>query len=201
MSFPPALDHLLIGAPDLAAGVAWIAERYGVTPSPGGRHPGLGTHNALLGLGDGRYLEVIAPDPAGAGLAPPFAWLADLSEPRLATWAARADDLAPIASALDRLDRRHSDILPGSRRRPDGSLLEWWTLFPDETEGGVVPFFIRWKNPEEHPARSLAPALELESLAFVHPRAERVGKVFETVGLDGRIERGEPPRLVATFRR
>ncbi len=195
-----AIDHLLIGAPDLASGVAWVADQFGVTPTPGGRHPGLGTHNALTGLGGARYLEVIAPDPEGTGLAPHFAWLAACSTPRFATWAAVAEDLAPIAAALDAAGLRHSGITAGSRRRVDGSLLEWWTLFPVETEGGLVPFFIRWKDPSQHPALFLPHSLRLEALSFAHPDPERLAKVLATVGLEERIGEGASPRLLATIR-
>ncbi len=194
------LDHLLIGAPDLASGIAWVAEKLGVTPTPGGRHPKFGTHNALTGLGGARYLEVIAPDPEGAGLAPHFAWLAACTTPRLATWAARVEDLAPVALGFEESRVPHSEILAGSRRRPDGSLLEWKMLFPDENEGGLVPFFIRWNDPYQHPAHSLDHTLDLESLSFVHPEPERLLKIFGAIGLDARVEQGEAPRLGATIR-
>lgn len=195
-----ALDHLLIGAPDLASGVAWVAEHLGVTPVPGGRHPNLGTHNALTGLGGDRYLEVIAPDPEGTGVASPFAWLAACTTPRVATWAARVDDLVPVAAALEAVGVSHSGISAGSRRRTDGSLLEWWTLFPSETEGGLVPFFIRWRDPSQHPALSLDHSLELDSLSFVHPEAERLRKIFAAIGVEARVEEGEAPRLSAMVR-
>ncbi len=198
--FPLALDHLLIGAPNLAVGVAWLAAWLGVTPAPGGRHPGLGTHNALTGLGGARYLEVIAPDPDGAGLAPPFAWLANCTTPRLATWAAAAEDLEPIAAALDAAGLGHSGIVAGSRLRPDGSLLEWRTLFPANTEGGLVPFFISWRDPAQHPALALDDPLELASLLFIHPLPERLGEMFSVLGITGRIEKGTSPRFTATIR-
>ena len=42
------IDHLVYAVPDLAAAVIDLEARFGVAPSPGGAHVGLGTFNALL---------------------------------------------------------------------------------------------------------------------------------------------------------
>nr|WP_299687654.1 VOC family protein [uncultured Tateyamaria sp.] len=57
------LDHLVVGAPTLAEAQAHIEHQLGVTMQPGGQHAVFHTHNSLLGLEDGLYLEAIAPDP------------------------------------------------------------------------------------------------------------------------------------------
>ena len=93
-----ALDHLLLGAPDLERGIEWVERLTGVRAVVGGSHPGRGTRNALLSLGARQYVEIIAPDPAQSGSTPTLD-LKALPEPRLVNWAAATADIDALARA------------------------------------------------------------------------------------------------------
>ena len=58
------LDHLVYFMPGpLSGAIKWFSELTGVTPIVGGRHIGLGTHNAVFSLNCGSYFEIICIDP------------------------------------------------------------------------------------------------------------------------------------------
>src|SRR2546425_366588 len=54
------LDHLVVACKDLDQGAAWVVDRLGIEPQPGGKHTLMGTHNRLLRLGPGSFFELMA---------------------------------------------------------------------------------------------------------------------------------------------
>ena len=64
-SFTAKLDHLILAVGDLEKGIAEFTEKTGVKPTFGGVHKGIGTHNALVSLDNGMYLEILAPEDNG----------------------------------------------------------------------------------------------------------------------------------------
>jgi hypothetical protein len=174
------LDHLIVAGPDLAALVMALRQHTGVAAAPGGRHLGHGTHNALAGLGEGRYLELLAPDPDQAG-GTFAAALAGYRAPTLHTWCARAGEAAAVAErvrAAGCVPRR----LAMQRRRPDGSVLAWELVFVDgHPFADLVPFFIDWLG-TPHPSASLAGGLRVRALTLAHPDADGLVGLLRRLG-------------------
>src|SRR6266852_6327579 len=124
---PALLDHILLGCSDLDRGIAFVEEHTGVRAAFGGVHPGRGTQNALLSLGERRYLEIIAPDPKQASVQQ-FSVITTLKEPRLIGWAAHPGDLDSFGKKLHEAGVAFKGPTPGSRKRPDGRVLNWKIL-------------------------------------------------------------------------
>src|SRR5271163_3923839 len=124
---PAMLDHILLGCSDLDRGIDFVERNTGVRAAFGGVHPGRGTRNALLSLGEKHYLEIIAPDPRQTGASDRYG-LQKLDDPRLVGWAAHPGDLNQFAIRLRDAGLAFEGPTPGSRQRPDGRLLQWKTV-------------------------------------------------------------------------
>jgi hypothetical protein len=191
------LDHLMWGAPTLAAGMEEAERIFGVAPAPGGVHPGLGTCNALLSLGDRVYLEVIAPDPDQALEGTFGERLAGLEGCGLITWAAGSPNLAGLADRAVGLGLSARGPVATERKTPDGALLRWELLFlGGHRFPGLVPFFIDWLD-TPHPAIANPRAGTLRSLEIGTPDAAALNDLFSGLGIGIAAVEDEPAGLTA----
>ncbi len=157
MSSIDELDHVLLAAVDLTEAARELERRHGLLAVEGGRHPGWGTENRIVPLGDA-YLELIAiSDEAEAACTVFGRWLADRrSEPYAPLgWAVRTSSIDDRAGALGLA------VELGSRARPDGSVSSWRLAGVAEAAAApFLPFFIEWaagtvlpgRAPVQHPA-------------------------------------------------
>jgi hypothetical protein len=147
-----SVDHVMFAVADLDRAAARFLEDFGLASVPGGRHPGWGTANRIVPLGD-TYLELIAVEDEAVASGSPFGasvvravsagdgWL---------TWAVRNDRLDATAARLE------LSTGTGERARPDGQILRWRNAGVDgQTRSPELPFFIAWEGPDAmHPGRT-----------------------------------------------
>jgi hypothetical protein len=193
------VDHLVYATPDLKLGIDAIEKLLGIRVTPGGEHPGAGTRNALVALGPASYLEIIGPDPEQPDPPGPRRFGIDgLKAPRLATWAAKGQDLERLAADAARDGVTLGPVGSGSRARPDGVLLSWRFTSPATVLGaGIVPFFIDWGN-TPHPSQTAAAGATLVGLRAQHHDAKGVVEMLRKLGFDLRVIGAPAPALIAT---
>lgn len=182
-----AVDHIILGVDDLERGIAEFEAKTGVRPVFGGVHPGGGTHNALASLGEGIYIEILAPNPADATPANPTesaAYLQKLTTLTPIGWALRTTDLAELKRRAEAGGMTVTQGQPGARALPDGSTLEWITVGVTEPAHSWAPFFIQWKNPELQPSRTAPAGCTLSSLTIADPNPGPLRALFDAVGFE-----------------
>lgn len=191
------LDHIAVAAASLAEGLAHVQEALGVAMPAGGKHREMGTHNHVLRLGDGLFLEVIAIDP-DAPLPGRARWFGldrfGAAPPRLATWIARTGDLDAALTAAPQSSGPPIQVSRGE--------LNWHISVPEDGAmpfDGAYPTLIEWP-PGPHPA-SRMPDLgcRLERLEIEHPDADTIREYIDPTFDDARvvIETGPSVRLTA----
>jgi Glyoxalase-like domain len=193
---PALLDHILLGCNDLDRGVQLVEESTGVRPAIGGVHPGRGTRNALLSLGERRYLEIIAPDPKQSEIVH-YPQLRSMIEPRLIGWAVHPPDISAIAKQLRENKIAFTGPDDGSRKRPDGRVLTWKTVNLADDRHGLLPFFIEWSAGTVHPSADAAKGCTLDYFEVMSIDSEELAATFKRIGLDVTVERSDKARLRA----
>jgi hypothetical protein len=158
------IDHVLIAVADLAAAAQEIEARHGLASIEGGRHPGWGTANRIVPLGEA-YLELVAVvDEAEAAQSPFGRWVAAAHPPpaRPLGWAVRTQ--------LDDLARRlNLTVAAGSRAGPSGQPVRWRLAGVEQASvEPSLPFFIEWGHgaplPGRAPATHRAGAVQIAKL-------------------------------------
>ena len=223
------LDHLVVSARTLDEGTQYVADTLGVAPAGGGAHPLMRTHNRLLNLWGGVYLEVIAADPNAlsshgadanvpAGSAQsnaPRPRLFALDDPAtrarleqgpyLSHWVARVDRPKQLTTWQTQYPQRLAPIVPMSRGD-----FTWGLSVPDDgafpawqgAGEGVAPSLIQWDS-TLHPSTALPDTgIALKALKGSHPQADLIRMQLEWLGADHLLDlqpTDGAPALVAEF--
>jgi len=151
------LDHFIVLVNDLATAMQTY-RRLGFEVHAGGEHPAFGSHNALVALADGTYIELVAfKDPA---LAAQTFWRAGVERLRVgegfAGFVLASNDLANDVTQL-KSSLAYNDPQAGARVRLDGQRVAWHTSMFEGSPVGLMPFLIQDDTPR---ARRIEPATE-----------------------------------------
>ncbi|WP_010529391.1 VOC family protein [Lentibacillus jeotgali] len=154
-----AIDHIVVAARDPEKAAKDFGKKHDITVTEGGRHANWGTYNFLAYFRNECYIEWIGifDETTAARSENPLIHLLsrELAEGHEGPiqLAFRTEQMDKDVKNLQNLNVPYTGPIPGSRKRPNGSLLEWRMLFA-EAERQVLPFHIEWgkvKNTSQDP--------------------------------------------------
>jgi hypothetical protein len=191
------LDHVIYAVNDLETTGQIFYEEFGLASVKGGRHPGWGTENRIVPLGD-TYLELVAVVDSDEASTSDFGRAvseAIAKSRHLVGWVVATDDLEAVSQRLG------LEVSRGSRTTPDGTTLSWQLAgLASSLETGALPLFIEWGGASElHPGKTAADhCLTPRGIAWVEVAADEqaLHSWLGDFDFDLRIVDG-PPRLSA----
>ena len=217
------IDHLVVMASTLDAGVQWCEETLGITPGPGGEHEKYGTHNRLFKIASPKfplaYFEIIAINPAAVipkrSQVPRWFDMdnkalqkAVAEQPRLVHFVASTDDVKAARHVLRTQGIERGQVVHASRKSSKGTL-NWQITVREDGErlfDGCMPTLIQWGKPDAteplrlHPRNSLPRSgVTLQSLAISHPSNAKLEAAYQSLGLEGITIESGAANLVATL--
>ena len=184
------IDHIVYCVPNLESALDDLENRLGIRPVFGGRHLTKGTKNALLNLGNGCYLEILAVDEENDTISGPRWMGIDLiATPKITRWCLKSDMLQTDSEILKSyaLNLGHQD--QGSRMTSDGKLLVWNMILPaSHPEVELVPFMVDWSKSEMHPCDALTEKCTLQSIHLHHSNPIEIQPTLDALGWELNID-------------
>ncbi|WP_426417676.1 VOC family protein [Aestuariirhabdus sp. LZHN29] len=185
-----SMDHLVVAARTVEEGVDYLRQQLGVSLPAGGKHPRMGTHNHLMRVGDGVFLEVIAIDPkAEPPQRPRWFGLDDSAVrrlldrgPRLHTWVANVPDLSARSSRLG--------ACYGTVEAMTRDALRWDITLPEDGQlpgGGLLPTLLQWHT-QGHPSKAMTDlGCCLKQLVLRHNRPDWLRDQLQQIGAEALV--------------
>ena len=164
------MDHIVVCGNSLREAADYIETKLGVRLEKGGSHQQFGTHNRLLGLETGIYIEAIAINPELNK--PPYPRWFNLDNfsgaPRITNWVCNSENLKISMKNIFLDDFK---IVSMSRNN-----FKWLMALPKNgilPFGGGFPAILEWKtdSPSE---RLISSNCRLKQLVIFHPSATKL---------------------------
>ena len=185
------IDHLVIGAGDLAQGISYVKDFLCVDIPYGGIHTKMGTHNHLMQLGNDIFLEVIAVNPDGKspetprwfGLDDPHVREQIKKKPALLNWVVNTENIEELLE--------QADFSFGKKQLIDRGNLSWYFGLPRDGRllaGGMLPYVIEWQT-DFHPSRNMADTgCRFQHLEIHHPNPTWIKTILTSIGAENLVD-------------
>lgn len=200
------IDHIVVGAKNLEAGISYIKQELNVDIPFGGIHEKLGTHNHLMSLGNNTFLEVISPSPTVKPNAPRWYGLDDphvvariQQEPVLLTWVVNTNSITNL--------NEDSEFDFGEITSVERGQLNWLFGLPEDGRllaSGFIPYLIEWQK-ATHPSQGMADVgCTLQSIEIFHSQLSWLQSILKSISADKlvkltAIDHNELPYLVVNI--
>ena len=193
------IDHLVYCVHDLEESINFFQQEFGIEASVGGRHLKQGTKNALVNIGNGCYLELLAIDKRNDSVTGDR-WMGIdlLTKNKITRWAIKSLTISEDKQVLAAYSEALGVQSTGMRQRPKGGMLRWdMTLPTSQPEVEVMPFLIDWSDSDAHPVDGLSQQGQLVELHLSHPEPDRLSACFEKLDLGIHISKGKEVSIKA----
>lgn len=195
------IDHIVYSVVDLNKAMDELESKLGIRPVFGGYHKTQGTKNALLNLGDGCYLEVLAIDHDNTEIKSPRWMGVDLiSGPSITRWAIKSENIELDSQILKRYNDSMGEISKGSRMTNTSETLAWKMILPLATpEIELIPFMVDWSDSAFHPTEKLEEGCTLKEISFAGNAPDKSNRVFDELGISNFISKSNKTEITITI--
>ena len=181
------IDHIALCGSDTRQAAKHVETITGVTPQLPDPKPEQFYWSALVSLGAGRFLEILGPNPDYRGFNPLIETVRRFDRVRPVFWYVGTDDFEAFSEASKKAGAPVEKV---QRVKYEGASVKY-----DYTNGIVGPGFrsarpcvIQWRERPSYVGEE--EMLKLRALRLSDPNAERLGKLFDSLGIDQQVDTG-----------